>query len=263
MSFAAPPDLLPCRPRVLPTLRPDAETVATIAAAIEGHDRRVLLLGASPELYAIGRDLTAIEADARQIVVAWPGDRGDRRAVLDDWRRMAPCWGPFTAACGIGALNALDWPLGVRAIFRQLERLLAPGARIAIRCWLTPNRPETLDEVRAALFAGRVSGLAELRLRLAMARPDPAQGPRVEAADFAAAFDRAFGDRAAVARAVGCTTGELDALAEPASPAPHAYPTREELFAILPPAFAAPRLVPAGTHVLAERCPILIADFVP
>ena len=263
MSYAASPNLLLCRPPALPTFRPDAATVASITAAIERHDRRVLLLGVSPELYGLGRDLTAIDADADQIAAAWPGDRKDRRAVLDDWRKMAPGWGPFTAACGIGTLNALDWPLGVRAVFRQLERLLAPGARIAFRSFLTPNVPESLAQVRDAALSGQISGLAELRLRLAMARPDPAHGPRVEAAAFAAAFDRAFPDRAATARAVGCSLEELATLTESASPAPNAYPTREELFAILPQCFAAPRLVPAGAHALAERCPILVGDFLP
>lgn len=263
MTSEAWPGLVLGRP-VLPTLRPDAAAVAAISSAIDRHDRRVLLLGVSPELYGLGRDLTAIDADPDQIAIAWAGDRKDRRAVLDDWRTMAPCWGPFTAACGDGTLNALDWPFGLRAMFRQLARLLAPQARVAIRCWLTPDRPETLHEVRAAGLAGRVSNLGELVLRVAMARPDPGDGPRLDAAAILAAFDRAFPDRAELARAMRCDPAELDGIdAARDSAAIRSYPTRQELLNLLPPAFASPRFVPAARHPLAERCAVFIADFCP
>jgi hypothetical protein len=247
--------------RLRPPLRPTAETVAAQAAAIERHDARVLLLGVTPELYALGRDLTAVDHSPEMIAGIWPGDRRDRRAVLDDWRTMAPCWGPFTAACGDGSLNALGWPDDARAVLARLEQLLAPGARLAIRCYLAPDRPETVDEVRKAALAGEVRGFHASKLRLAMARPDPSGGPRVAVAAIAEAFDRAFPDRAALARAAGWSLDEIAEIdAYRGSSLVYGFPTRWELLGRLRPGFAGARLVAAGRYELAERCPILVAE---
>ncbi|MGZ8311741.1 MAG: class I SAM-dependent methyltransferase [Allosphingosinicella sp.] len=255
-------DFPPRRSLVRPPLRPTAEAVATIGHAVVGHDAHVLLLGVTPELYALGHDLTAVDCSPEMIAKVWPGDRKDRRAVLDDWRKMAPEWGPFTAACGDGSLNVLAWPDDQAAVFGRLRRLLAPDARIAIRCYLAPDRPETLAEVREAALSGSVHGFDALKMRVAMTRPGGS--PAVPVGEIATAFDTAFPDRAELAGATGWSETEIAAIDfYRGSPAVYSFPTLWELRVLLPRMFATPRFIASGRYELAERCPVLVADFKP
>ena len=54
---------------------------------------------------------------------------------------------------------------------------------------------------------------------------------------------------------------EIDSYSE--NPVIYQFPTRREVLTALPNNFSNPRFLPSGTYELAERCPILVADFAP
>src|SRR5262245_49163572 len=85
------------------------EIVEQVAAAIDGHDHTVLLLGVTPVLSELGRSLVAVDRSAMMIEHVWPGNDARRRVVQADWRSMAPDGGPFTAVIGDGSFNCLDF----------------------------------------------------------------------------------------------------------------------------------------------------------
>jgi len=250
--------------RLRAPLRPNDDTVAATARAIAGHDGHVLLLGVTADLAHLGRRMTAVDWSPPMIANIWPGDREDRAAVLADWRSMPIPDVPFTAAIGDGSLATLLWPQDYRAIFARLADVLAPGARLAVRCYLTPDDPEPLSRVREAALSGAVTNFHALKWRVAMAVAGASGDPNVPVTAILAAFEQAFPDRGALAAATGWPLeqiAEIDAYR--GGTAVYSFVTRAQLAAVLPPAFGRPRFVDAGSYELAERCPLLLLDYTP
>lgn len=239
--------------------RPDARIAARVAAEIAAHDERVLLLGVTRELAGLGRDLTAVDYNPEQIERVWIGDRPDRRALLADWRGMTFPAGRFTAAIGDGSFSALTWPQGCTETLARIGDALEPGGRLVVRCFLAPDEPEPVERVAGAVFSGAEPCFHALKWRLAMAL---ANGERnVLVADIYDAFERAFPDRAALARLTGwdgATINLIDAYRD--SALVYSFPTRAEMLRALPDAFRNARFVSSGRYPLSERCPFLVAE---
>lgn len=250
--------------RLRPPLRADADVVAEVTRQIDGHAGHVLLLGVTPELSGLGRTMTAVDWSPQMIAHIWRGDDEDRRALLADWRALPLLPQPCTAAIGDGSLATLRWPDDYTAVFARLRHALAPGARIAIRGYLTPDVPETLAQVRDATLAGAAGNFHALKWRVAMAVAGAGGDPNVAVADILGAFNHAFPDRARLAHASGwplTTIDEIDAYRD--SPAVYSFVTRDQMRAAAPAWLTDLRFVPAGSYPLADRCPLIVADFQP
>lgn len=248
-------------PRLRPPLRPNADIVAAIGAQIAGHDSRVLQLGVTPELASLGRDLTALDWSEAMMTRIWPGDGADRRAVLADWRAMPAFPHPFTAAIGDGSLNTLAWPNDVRAVLTNTAAQLARGGRVAIRCYLSPDEPETLASLAADVLAGREPSPHAFKWRLAMALCAARDDANIALEVIWRALDEMFPDRAALAAASGWGADDIgDFDAYRGSHATYCFPTAAQFSAAIPRTLADVRFVPAGDYPLAERCPILVAE---
>ncbi|MCC6918479.1 MAG: class I SAM-dependent methyltransferase [Alphaproteobacteria bacterium] len=250
--------------RLRPPLRADADVVAEVARQIAGHEGHVLLLGVTPELSGLGRTMTAVDWSPQMVAHIWRGDSDGRRALLADWRALPAQPQPCTAAIGDGSLATLRWPDDYTAVFARFRDVLAPGARLAIRGYLTPDDPETLGQVRDATLAGDAGNFHALKWRVAMALAGAGPDPNVAVAAIRDAFDQAFPDRARLAEATGwpqATIDEIDAYRD--SPAVYSFVTRDQMRAAAPPWLADLRFVPAGSYPLADRCPLIVADFRP
>jgi SAM-dependent methyltransferase len=250
--------------RVLkPPLEATQDTADAIAAAIAGRARRALLLGVTPRLADIGDDTTAVDWSAAMIAGVWPGDDGRRRAVEADWRAMPFRAPQFTAVIGDGSFNTLEYPDGYRAVFRELERVLTPGARFAVRFYVTPSPCESFAGLREDALHGRIGAIDALKWRLGMAVA-ARDGANVARGAIKRAFDETFLDRGALMAAAGWTDDDLAAIDWYKDvPDIISFPTQQEILAAVPPRFANPRFLASGTYELAERCPILAMDFRP
>lgn len=249
--------------RLKPPLRPDDQIVSAYRHAIEGHDKNILLLGVTAELADVGKKTTAVDISKKMIANAWPGDSETRRAVQGNWLDMPLQTREFTAAIGDGVLAGIPLAEFV-TFFAQLARLLLPDARLAIRLYETPEPGETVAQVRAETMAGRIAGFHAFKWRLAMALAAEAKNPAVPVALIHQTFQRAFPDRTALSAATGWSLDDIEEIdAYDGKPMVYQFPTRRELLAHLPEIFANPRLVASGDYELAERCPILVADFHP
>ena len=241
--------------RLQPPLAPHPADVAAIAQAIAGRDDHVLLLGMTAALFGLGRRLTAADWNPAMIAALWPGDSPGRSAVAADWRELAAPVVPITAIIGDGSLNMLEWPADFARLAARLITI-APGAVLALRCFLTPSAGAA--ETLADLVTAPPGGFHALKWRIAMALAADAGQPMVAVADIAATFDRLFPDRAALAARAGwddAVIAEIDAYR--GSAARYAFPTAAQLLAALgdPPGAV---FVPASGYELAERCPLLV-----
>jgi SAM-dependent methyltransferase len=249
-------------PRLRPPLRPNAEVVAAISGAIRDHRSHVLLLGVTPELADIGAHTTALDLSQNMIADVWPGDTPARRAVHGSWLEM-PFERQFTAAIGDGSPDVLA-SSKLSVLFAELERVLKPGARIAFRIYATPERCESIAELGEQTLAGNVQGFHALKWRIAMAIAAAQGDMDVPVDQIWRSFQKEFPDRGRLGRATGWSAediAEIDIYA--GVDTVYSFPTRREIVAALPGIFADPRFVSSGSYPLAERCPVLIADYKP
>jgi hypothetical protein len=244
-----------------PPLRPNAEVVCALRAATEDRDARVLLLGVTPELACIGRTTVAVDMSAAMIAAAWPGDTDSRRAVHGNWLQMPLRQREFTAVIGDGSFAFL--PLSAYArLFEQLKPLLLPGARLAMRFYETPEGCETIAQLCAAVMAGNGAGFHAFKWRLAMAIAAETGNASIPVVLIHRVFEREFADRAALSAATGWSIekiAEIDNYA--GQDTVFSFPTRREMLNELQDNVLTARFAVSGTYELAERCPILLAEF--
>ncbi len=243
--------------RLMPPLRPPPVAVRTMLGLIADCPGRRLLLGVTPELALATHDVVAIDWSRPMITDVWPGTASGRAVVEADWFAMPFVPRSFGAAVADGALNMLQWPDRYHAIISELRRVVAPGGRIVLRCFVMPEPPESLTQLTAEAMAGRVAGFHAFKWRLAMAARYEAGGPNIASRAIWEAFDACFPDREALAHATGWAIdiiGEIDDYA--VSTLTKSFPTRAELMETAPEG----RLIDATGYELSECCPLLVID---
>ena len=243
--------------------RPDQAVVDRFADCVRDHDARVLMLGLTPELGTIGHDLTVADWNAEALHRAIARDPATTRLVQVDWRDMAFAPRTFTAVIGDGGMTMVPSAADYRQIFARLADCMAPGARLVVRCFVSPDRAETPEAIRDAVMSGSEPSFHALKWRIAMVAAAPTGGV-IAVRAIVAAFDTAFPDRADLSAQTGW---DADLIAEidsyRTSDAIYTFFDRETLFATLPAAFGTPRLVTSGDYPLSHCCPFLIADIAP
>ena len=244
--------------------RPPRQVVEAMRPLLAG--RHALQLGVTPEIAALSASGVAVDSSAPMIRKAWPGDSGAHRAILGNWLAMPLEAGSVDAVFGDASLSVLQWPDECAAVLREVARVLRFGGRMVLRCFAGPDRPETVDQLAAAALAGEAGSFGAFKLRFNMASFAACERKSVSEANTGRRihqlFDKQFPDRARLAAAAGWTLDEIsgiDAYAD--SPSIHSYPTRAQLGLEIPVGFRHYFLETSG-YALAERCPVLVADFV-
>ena len=251
-------------PKLKPPLRPNEEVVAAVRGAIEGHADRALLLGLTPELGEVAQDTVAVDWSEKMLAIVWPGNTATRRAVRANWLHLPCKAGAFSAAIGDGSLNCLEYPRQYRLIFEELARALRPGARLAIRMFLTPDPCETLGQLQNATMAGSTGVVDALKWRIAHALCSERHAPNIAVRSIRDAFNTLFPDRAELARACHWSMDHIEQIDAYANlPDVFSFPTEAQVLETIPASFARARFVSSGSYELAERCPILTAELRP
>lgn len=259
--MAPPRDFHRRWPTLRPPLRPPADLALTVAPLLAGCADPVLLLGVTPELSAIDRPLVAIDWNPDMVAAAWRGDDADHHVVVADWKAMPLDAASVGAAISDGAITMLRWPDQAVAVLNELWRVVRPGGRVVLRCFATPETPESVDAVVADALAGGLTFHAfKLRFNQAVAAED-ADG-NVASETLFTRFQQALPDRAALSATSGWpldVIAEIDAYAD--STYIHCYPSRARLIALLSDVWpGAARFQETSGYPLAERCPLLVLD---
>ena len=244
--------------RLRSPLRPSKGDVEAVRRAIDGDDKSILLLGVTPELSGLGRELVAIDNSPRMLAQVWPGDRDGRRAILANWTDLPFASGSFDVVIGDASLNAA--PEQVEEVLAEARRVLLPAGKLAVRLFCSPEEPETLDLIREDVFAGWPGNLHALKWRIAMALAASRPRATVPVQEILAAFERMFPDRAQLAAATGWP-GEDIATLDAYAGADHSlgFPTLSAIMKVIGRHFADLTVVPAAGYPLAERCPTVVA----
>ena len=243
--------------RLRAPLRPTPEDVEISRRAIAGNDRRVLLLGVTPELSELGQELVGIDNSPRMFARVWPGDDSRRRGMIGDWLDLPFDDGEFAAVLGDGSLNAA--PEAVEPVLREALRVLAPGGRAAFRVFCSPEEPETLSWIRRDVEAGWEGNFHALKWRVAMAVAADRREWIVPVRAILAAFDDTFPDRARLSSATGWPEEEIATIDAYAN-ADHSlgFPTLRHMLALGERYFPSASVETAAGYPLAERCPTII-----
>lgn len=241
--------------------RPAPPVLDAMRRFIAGRTMPVLQLGVTPEIARIAPQSLALDNSPEMLRLAWPGDSPTHRAILGDWLAMPLSSGSIDLALGDGCLTVLQWPREAEQFFRELRRVLRKGGRLVLRCFAGPDEPETLSALKAAALEGRIEGFRVFKLRFNMAAFALAAGADNTGIWIHRLFETHFPDRARLATALGEDVAVVDSIDRyVGSPSIHSYPTRDAIAAMLP-AGVRHRFVPVGGYPLAERCPLLVADF--
>lgn len=244
--------------KLRPPLRPSEGDVENLRRSIAADDKRILLLGVTPELSVLGRELVAVDNSPRMLAEVWPGDRENRRAVLADWTDLPFETGSFDAVIGDASPNAA--PDQVDEVLAEARRVLAPGGKLAFRLFCSPEEPEALESIRSDVFSGWPGNLHALKWRIAMALAASKPRASVPVREILAAFDRLFPDRAQLAAATGWPAEDIATL-DAYVGADHSlgFPTLSSLRSMIGRHFSDISTVAAAGYPLAERCPTVVA----
>lgn len=238
-------------------LRPCAEDVENFRHAMGGDPGRCLLLGVTPELAGLTSQLTAIDNSAAMIGALW---KNSREAILGDWLDLPFATGSFDTVIGDGCLTLLPRPVQHKIFFAQLHRVLAPGGKIVLRLFVSPEEGESCEFVCNEALAGKIKGFHAFKWRLSMAIASKSADRDLAVADTYRIFERFIPDREQLASATGWPFEDMETInVYRDSDARYSYPTLPQIRRSLHPALKETNLL-YGHYELAERCPILVLE---
>jgi SAM-dependent methyltransferase len=254
--------------RVGPPLKPSAEdadlTLLGLQSVFAQHPNmcQVAILGVTPELVLLPWPdfvhLFAFDHSAEMIAQVWQPHPVVISSVHEaDWRKFPLETGSIQAAVGDGSLNVLPHLQDYRAVLEELHRVMAPGAVLVIRCFIRPDKVETLPEVIAAVHASQVGSFHALKWRCAMSLAD-VPGASVAVSDIHAAFETSFPSRLLLSEMTGWPEAQIDTIdAYKGAPTRYNFPTLQEMRDRCAPYFDVED-VRYAIYEMADRCPTLI-----
>ena len=176
-----------------PPLRPCAEDLRiSLGALARWHAEnpvatvRVFLCGVTPEIttmqWPFPIELIGMDHAESMVRVVWPGDiPGLRKALVGDWRQSGLPPQSRDVVIGDGGFGFFDYPDGQRTLATALVKLLQPRGLFVYRHFAQAERRETLQEVLAAMHAGRIGSFHIFKFRVAMSlQADSSSGVKLD-----------------------------------------------------------------------------------
>lgn len=222
----------------------------------------VLVLGVTPEV--VGLDwpdqvsIQAYDQSPDMIRAVWrPHPRCESVVTQARWEEIPLPDASAHAIAGDGSLNALPRLDAYPAVLGEMHRVLVPGGRAALRCFLRPDTTEPLDAIAKAVFKGQVGGVSSLKWRLAMALAEP-YSASIELGSVYQAYDALFPSPDALASATGWSHEEIATIFPYRdSPTRLNFPTLAQFKAACAPWFDVTNAL-YGDYELSTRCPTLV-----
>lgn len=237
-------------------LRPNAQDVQSFEQSMVQNGRTVLL-GVTPELARISERIVAIDNNQTMIDAVWPGDSGQRQALRGDWLQPPLPPGIWDNVVGDGSLVLLRYPVQQDRLFAETVRLLKPGGRQVLRCFVRPDVPEKIRHLRDDVLEGTIETFHAFKWRLAMALCGEMDTPNIPVREIFAAFTDHFPPSKDLAHITSWSSTSINTIEMyKDSEAIYSFPTLQELRQM-----ADPHLheiaCKYGDYELARCCPIL------
>lgn len=220
----------------------------------------VAVLGVTPELvqldWPVGTRLQAFDCSEGMIGAVWRSNPRIRAcARLARWQDLPARTGQFDAVVGDGSLNALPAFAEYHAVMREIWRVTRPEGRVVLRCFLRPDKAETIQGLKQDLHAGLIGGFHVFKWRLAMLLAAQAQGV-VPVNAILELFEREF-EREELVRLTGWPRSDVDTIdAYRAKPTAYTFPTLRQLCEVCADGWILDRIETAD-YELGECCPTL------
>jgi SAM-dependent methyltransferase len=135
----------------------------------------ILVLGVTPEFLRMplppGAWLLATDFSGGMIREVWlPGAEGGASLVAQgDWRFLPWKSASARVVMGDGCFGVLPGPAAMQRVCREVSRVLQPGGRFLLRCFVRDPEPVPVDALFEELQAGQVRQIGWFRWRIAMA----------------------------------------------------------------------------------------------
>ena len=246
--------------RIASPLRPHGDDIDNLRRALANTAGLYLLLGVTPEYSRLFDRVVAIDNCAAMIGALWPGSLRGKDAVQADWLHLPLREGSCDACIGDGSLNFFSCPSQYGLFFHQVQRVLRPGGRFALRVFVRPAAGETCAAVCEHALRAGIGSFHAFKWRLAMAIAAESGDSNVRVAHIREVFVSLLPDREQLAAASGWSVddiGTIDAYRDAA--ASYSFPTLSQLRDSVPACFKEIDLR-YGTYELSERCPILVLE---
>ncbi len=233
-------------------------SIPALSHSMEHTD--VVVLGVTPELvhlsWPCNTRVQAFDHSADMIASVWyPNSRNSSFVQQVSWQNMPLSDNSVDLVIGDGCFTVLPSADACRVVLAESARVLKRTGLLVLRCFIRPERSETLENVFAALHAGMIGSFDALKWRVAMAIT-PDEELSVAVTDIYAAFEMLFPDRDQLAKCTGWSRTAIDTIgAYKGMAARYTFPTMSELRKLASP-FVDVFDIRQGHYELAERCPI-------
>lgn len=230
---------------------------------------RALLFGVTPEYAGMawprGTALTAMDKSPTMIERIWPLSAETRPASATvqcvDWLELPLPDASVDVIVSDGCFSQVGYPHEAEHLVRQIRRVLRPSGRLAVRTFVRPASPLSVDAVFEGVSQDRYENFHAFKWCLNMAlQPTLTAGVRL--GEVWQTFEARVGTagRRAWAEASGFAVEDVDTIdAYRDSGAIFHYPTQSELHAtLLPHLTGVTWAYPA--YPLGERCPYVSAS---
>lgn len=248
-------------------LRPAPEDIHLLETELERWHARTavatpqaLLCGVTVEVACMrwprGTWLTAVDHSRPMIAGVWPAQHAPGAAVCGSWFALPLADASQHLVIGDGCYSLLTGRDRYAAFSAELRRVASPGALLAMRYFLRPDRPETVAQVIDDLWQKRIGNFHVFKWRLAMALHGTLE-EGVRLADIWNAWHEAVPDPHALARQLDWRTEVVNTIHNYRNvDTRYSFPTLEEARALVGGFEIIAMHTPA--YELGERCPTLI-----
>jgi SAM-dependent methyltransferase len=249
------PPLLPDEPE-LALIRRWLQQVSTQTRTLDA-----LLLGVTPEYCTLPwpqqGSLLALDHSQSMIDKLWRGS--PEQVLCADWLDMPLPAGSRNFALCDGGLCLQAYPHAQLGMVQALARVMAPRGVAIIRCFVLPQKTESLARVLDELGAGNINNLSELQLRLwVVLQQSRTEG--VTSRQFWDSVTAAIPDRMHLARMLGTDAPVLQKASAAAGARRYYFTDLREIitwFSVDPGGFALEEIL-VPHHALGEHCPSLV-----
>ncbi len=234
--------------------------LSTPALSHSKENSVVVVLGVTPELVQLSwpknTRLLAFDHSADMIASVWsPHSRNPSSVQQVSWQKMPLSDQSADLVIGDGCFTVLPCADDYRNVLAESARVLKRTGLLVLRCFIRPERSESLEEVLAEVLAGQIGSFHALKWRVAMAII-PDEELSVAVTDIHATFERLFPDRDQLAKNTGWPRTAIDTIdAYHEMDTRYTFPTMSAFRKLALP-FVNVVDIRQGHYELAERCPI-------
>lgn len=231
-------------------LRPCSDDITAFKHAISSAGNNGLMLGATPELAALG-NITAIDRNPQMTKLA------NCKVIQGEWLEMPFANGSFDFAIGDGSFNMLQYTGEYETVFKKLSNIIKPEGRIALRLFAAPETGESIDEVVEAAVRAGIGSFHAFKWRFAMAMVAAGNNRNIKVADIYTEFTRCFPEREKLSRHTAWTIETINTIdVYKDSAVSYSFPKLSE-FRQMAQKYFNEIDVEYGNYELAERCPVI------